>query len=96
MSASPFFFKDQTFAWKHLFYTKVSMATTAAPLGANLKRARSIPLLTVLLFLIYINCVCMVSLSEGSMISMYADGILLCKPIHHPDNYDNLQTVNMM
>jgi len=41
-----------------------------------------------LLFLIYINCVCLVPLSEGSMISMYADDILLCKPIHHPENYD--------
>jgi len=36
-----------------------------------------------LLFLIYINCVCLVPLSEGSMISMYA----LYKPIHHPENY---------
>jgi len=25
------------------------------------------------------------------MISMYADGILLCKSIHHPENYDDLQ-----
>jgi len=25
------------------------------------------------------------------MISMYADDILLCKPIHHPENYDDLQ-----
>ena len=25
------------------------------------------------------------------MISMYADEILLCKPIHHPENYDDLQ-----
>ena len=44
-----------------------------------------------LLFLIYINCVCLVPLSEGSRISMYADDILLCKPIHHPENYDDLQ-----
>jgi len=44
-----------------------------------------------LLFLIYINCVCQVPLSEASMISMYADDILLCKPIHHPENYDDLQ-----
>ena len=44
-----------------------------------------------LLYLIYINCVCLVLLSEGSMFSMYADDILLCKPIHHPENYDNLQ-----
>ena len=44
-----------------------------------------------LLYLIYINCVCLVRLSEGSMISMYADDILLCKPIHHHETYDNLQ-----
>jgi len=46
-----------------------------------------------LLFLIYINCVCLVPLSEGSRISMYNydDDILLCKPIHHPENYDDLQ-----
>ena len=41
-----------------------------------------------LLFLIYINCVCLAPLSEGSMISMHADDILLCKPIHHPENYE--------
>jgi len=40
-------------------------------------------ILCPLLFLIYINYVCLVPLSEGSMISMYADDILLCKPIHH-------------
>ena len=44
-----------------------------------------------LLFLVYINCVSLVPLSEGSKISMYADNILLSKPINHPDNYDDLQ-----
>ena len=44
-----------------------------------------------LLFLVYINCVSLVPLSEGSKISMYADDILLSKPINHPDNYDDLQ-----
>ena len=44
-----------------------------------------------LLFLVYINCVSLVPLSEGSKISMYADGILLSKLINHPDNYDDLQ-----
>ena len=32
-----------------------------------------------------------ISISEGSKISMYADDILLSKPINHPDNYDDLQ-----
>ena len=51
--------------------------TTAAPWGANLKRARSIPILTALIVISDLHQrVCMVSLSEGSMISMYADGIL--------------------
>ena len=45
-----------------------------------------------LLFLVYINCVSLVpDVSEGSKISMYADDILLSKPINHPDNYDDLQ-----
>ena len=43
------------------------------------------------LFLVYINCVSLVPLSEGSKISMYADDILLSNPINHPDNYDDLQ-----
>ena len=30
-------------------------------------------------------------LHEGSKISMYADDILLSKPINHPDNYNDLQ-----
>ena len=46
--------------------------------------------LGLLLFLVYINCVSLVPLSEGSRISMYADDILLSKPINHPDNYDDL------
>ena len=46
--------------------------------------------LGLLLFLVYINCVSL-PLSEGSRISMYADDILLSKPINHPDNYDDLQ-----
>ena len=44
-----------------------------------------------LLFLVYINHVSLVPLSEGSRISMYADDILLSKPINHSDNYDDLQ-----
>ena len=40
-----------------------------------------------LLFLVYINCVSLVPLSEGLKISMYADDILLSKLINHPDNY---------
>ena len=47
--------------------------------------------LGLLLFLVYINCVSLVPLSEGSKISMYADDILLSKPINHPDKYDDLQ-----
>jgi len=48
-----------------------------------------------LLFLIYINCVCLAPLSEGSMISMHADDILLCKPIHHPENYERILMPSM-
>ena len=44
-----------------------------------------------LLFLVYINRVSLVPLSEGSRISMYADDILLSKLINHSDNYDDLQ-----
>ena len=47
--------------------------------------------LGLLLFLVYINHVSLVPLSEGSRISMYADDILLSKPINHSDNYDDLQ-----
>ena len=43
------------------------------------------------LFLVYINCVSLVPVSEGSKIPMYADYILLSKLINHPDNYDDLQ-----
>ena len=39
----------------------------------------------------YIDCVSLVSLSEGSRISMYADDILLSKPINYLDNCDDLQ-----
>ena len=35
----------------------------------------------LLLQLIYINCMCRAPLSEGSKISMYANDVLLCKPI---------------
>jgi len=62
--------------------------------GATSKTSPGVPqgfVLGPLLFLIYVNCVCLVPLSEGSMISMYADDLLLCKPIHHPENYDDPQ-----
>ena len=36
-------------------------------------------------------CVLGATISEGSKISMYANDILLSKPINHPDNYDDLQ-----
>ena len=51
-----------------------------------------LPVLGPLLFIVYINCVSLVpDVSEESKISMYADDILLSKPINHPDNYDDLQ-----
>ena len=46
-----------------------------------------------LLFLVYLNCMSIVSLTAGSklIIYMYADDILLYKPISHPENYVYLQ-----
>jgi len=70
-------------------YVVVDGATSKA--GPVLSGISQASVLVPLLILTYINCVCLVPLSEGSMISMYADDILLCKPIHHPENYDNLQ-----
>ena len=44
-----------------------------------------------LLFLVYINCVSSLPLTSGSRITMYADDILLFKPINCPEDYRNLQ-----
>ena len=44
-----------------------------------------------LFFLIYINHVSSLDLSDGSKITMYAYDILLFKPIYHPDTYSDLQ-----
>ena len=51
--------------------------------------AASSPVLSDVLYYFrstYINCMCLVLLSEGSKISMYADDILLCKPVYYLDN----------
>ena len=45
-----------------------------------------------LLFLIYINHVSSLTLTDGSKLIMYADDILLYKPISHPVDYNGLQT----
>ena len=44
-----------------------------------------------LLFLVYINCVCSLPLTSGSKLTMYADDILLFKPIYCPEDYRYLQ-----
>jgi len=45
-----------------------------------------------LLFLIYINHVSSLTLTDGSKLTMYADDILLYKPIRQPEDYNGLQT----
>ena len=45
-----------------------------------------------LLFLIYINHVSSLTLTDGSKLTMYADDILLYKPISQPEDYNGLQT----
>jgi len=44
-----------------------------------------------LLFLVYINCASSLPLTSGSKLTMYADDILLYKPIYCPEDYGNLQ-----
>ena len=44
-----------------------------------------------LLFLVYMNCVSSLALSSGSRITMYADDILLFKPVNGPEDYTSLQ-----
>ena len=44
-----------------------------------------------LLFLTYINCVANLRLSEGTRLSLYADDILLWKPIKQDSDYIHLQ-----
>ena len=44
-----------------------------------------------LLFLVYINCACSLPLTSGSKLTMYADDILLYKPIYCPEDYRYLQ-----
>ena len=44
-----------------------------------------------LLFLIYINSVTNINLSNGSTLVLYADDMLLFKPISSEDDYTNLQ-----
>ena len=43
-----------------------------------------------LLFIVYINGITAVSLSEGSIL-LYVDDSMLYRPIHTVDNYDHLQ-----
>ena len=45
----------------------------------------------LLLFLIYINHVSSLTLTDGSKPTLYADDILLYKPISHPVDYSGLQ-----
>ena len=44
-----------------------------------------------LLFLMYINHVSSLNITDGSKITMYADDILLFKSIDHRDAYSDLQ-----
>jgi len=51
-----------------------------------------------LLFLFYINHVSFLSLSDGSKLTMYADDILLFKPIRYQDYYnlqDDINTIHL-
>ena len=48
--------------------------------------------LGLLLFLIYIDCIASVPLTGDSKLVLYADDVLLFKPICHPDDYIELQT----
>ena len=48
-------------------------------------------LLGPLLFLVYINCASSLPLSSGSRLTVYADDILLFKPINHPEDYGDLE-----
>ena len=45
-----------------------------------------------ILFLIYINNVSYLTLSDRSKLTIYADDILLYKPINHPEDYRGLQS----
>ena len=45
-----------------------------------------------LLFLIYVNHASSLTLTGGSKLTMYADDILLYKPISCPEDYSGLQT----
>ena len=80
----------------HLFWvtgssTSLLMGATSKTSPCSVVRGTTRIHLRSFVILIYINCVCLVPLSEGAMISMYADDIILCKTIHHPENYDDLQ-----
>ena len=44
-----------------------------------------------LLFLVYINCVSSLPLTTGSRLTIYADDIVLFKPIYYPEYYGALQ-----
>ena len=48
-----------------------------------------------LLFLVYINCVSSLPLTSGSRITMYADDILLFKPINCPEIYRKILMLSL-
>ena len=62
--------------------------STTAPVVSGVPQGS---VLGLLLFLVYINCVSTLQLSTGTKLTIYADDILLYKPIHNPEDYSHLQ-----
>ena len=72
---------------KYVVVEGTSSSTTSVPSGVPQGSV-----LGPLLFLTYINCVADLGFSDGTLISMYADDILLWKPIKCSNDYVYLQT----
>ena len=64
------------------------VSSTAVPVVSGVPQGS---VLGPLLFLVYINCVSTLQLSTGTKLTIYADDILLYKPIYNPEDYSHLQ-----